>query len=402
MTDAWLRLNPRQQRYLQAIFETDQAQERNERGRAAMDKRSRAVSEWRWIEYADYLHGHTPLKQRLLDAHLVDPGTGSTFKALADRGYILMKYAQATAHPLSDVLVYVRLTTKGRKLVRDALALSAPKKFVVGTLREWHWRALAKAYAANHEGVPSDSIGYGRIGWNTWLRLRDYTIKGTEYSLIEQRNGVSITDWGIGYYERSFVRYSDLYPDVSVPAPRAHHDPLEPFIEIVHDHHTCQACPGEYLIAVTRVYQQDQKWIWSIEESKQRIPGQVTRKYRETEQCTCQEEEIQEVSAPFLLLLDQLLERDWHVGFTQWFRSLDNAVGGVTSGREQRWYDPALVSQKLQPLLHDTDLPDTRHIAKGDVRYYWNPRLGKGKIYPREPNGELSLRPVAITRKIDI
>ncbi len=399
MDDAWNKLNQRQQAYMQFIFERDQAQERAEKRRSALDRSSQSAELWRWIEYADTMHGHTPLKQAIKDAGLVDPGTGSTFKALETRGYILVKYERVAPHPLSDLIVWVRLTTKGRKLVRAALHLTAPQKMMVGTLHEWHWKALALAYEAGEKGVPATGPGYGRIGWQTWLRLRDYKIQGIEYPLIRwQHNGVMITDLGIGYYERSFARYSDFYPDVSAPTPRELHNPTEPFIEIVQDYQDCQACTGYYLIAITRTYQQDpKKGIWSVQESRQRIPGQVIRKYRETEQCLCQDEEIQEGIVPFLTLLDRLREQNWQIGFTHWFRSLDNAVGGVVSGRDQRWYPPTLVKQKLQPLLPNIDWKDDWHVVKGDVCHIWNPRVGNGKVYPREPNEGLSLRPLALT-----
>ena len=63
---------------------------------------------------------------------MVDPGTGSTFRSLELRGYILVKYEQATLHPRSDLIVYVRLTTQGRKLVRDALGLARVCRNVAG------------------------------------------------------------------------------------------------------------------------------------------------------------------------------------------------------------------------------------------------------------------------------
>ena len=131
--------------------------------------------------YADTLYEHTPLKQRLVDAGVVDPGTGSTFEALEKRGYILVKYERITSHPLSDTLVSVRLTTTGRKLVRQALELSAPKKAPVGELRERHWRALCRAYVRGNQGMGYDSDtgdGFGYVSWKTCLRLRDYRVKG--------------------------------------------------------------------------------------------------------------------------------------------------------------------------------------------------------------------------------
>jgi hypothetical protein len=210
---------------------------------------------------------------------------------------------------------------------------------------------------------------------------------------------VSITAWGIGYYERTFARYHELYPDVAALAPAEQRDPLEPFVEVLQDHRTCRACGGEYLVTVTRSFQQDQKWAWSVEEQASRIPGRVTSKYGEVEQCLCKEEEIQEMSASFLALLDRLIAQGWQVSFPHhhWIDYLDYLVGGVSLGRERRWYDPELAKAKVLPLLDNTAIDDARNVVKGDMRYCWNEYVGKGSIYPQGLSGGLSMRPVAIT-----
>jgi hypothetical protein len=75
------------------------------------------------------------------------------------------------------------MSTKGRRLARSWTGQKAYKAPTAGTLKEWHWRALARAYAAGDEGLEGSYGDYGNIGWNTWLRLRDYT-RG---ALIEER-----------------------------------------------------------------------------------------------------------------------------------------------------------------------------------------------------------------------
>ena len=88
-----------------------------------------------------------------------------------------------------------------------------------GTLKEWHWRALARAYAAGDEGLEGSYGDYANIGWNTWLRLRDYK-RG---ALIEERASgswsnpatgssgsryrIHITGAGWALYEREWARY---------------------------------------------------------------------------------------------------------------------------------------------------------------------------------------------------
>lgn len=223
--DQWEELNERQRKYMELIYEHDQVQEYNERKRTARTQQSLSADVWRQIDYCDYLHGYSPLKQSLIDAGLVDPGTGSTFEALERRGYILVKYERVMPHPRADVVIYIRLTTKGRRLVRNALDLTAPKKLATGELREWHWRALAKAWVAWHDGekgISSDEDsgdGFGYISWNTILRLRDYCVKGKDRPLI--RDGrLTITPFGMQYYRENWQHYQEMYPDVPAPEPQ--------------------------------------------------------------------------------------------------------------------------------------------------------------------------------------
>jgi hypothetical protein len=248
-------------------------------------------------------------------------------------------------------------------------------------------------------------MGYGRIGWNTWLRLRDYKIGGVEYPLAEERLGMSITPFGRAYYERSFVRYHELYPAIDAPTPEIEVDPLEPFVEVIQDHSTCQACRSAYPVAVTRTYRQNQKWIWSVELSSQRIEGRVTGKYHEIEQCLCQEGEIQEVFAPFLALLDRFIAKKWQMCFLyyrRWFYDLDYLVGGMANGREQRWYASALVKTKVLPLLSDTDIDDDHNVAKGEMRFCVNERRGVGSIYSLTAPDDLRPQPLAMARRVTL
>jgi hypothetical protein len=55
-----------------------------------------------------------------------------------------------------------------------------------GTLKEWHWRALAKAYAAGDEGLEGEYGVYAHIGERTWQRLLEYK-RG---ALVEERGTV--------------------------------------------------------------------------------------------------------------------------------------------------------------------------------------------------------------------
>jgi hypothetical protein len=90
-----------------------------------------------------------------------------------------------------------------------------------GTLKEWHWRALAKAYAGGAAGV----AGGEGVGWSMWLRLLDYkwgalveearrAPQPGEYSAPGTIHLIRITAAGRALYEREWVRYHELYPGV--------------------------------------------------------------------------------------------------------------------------------------------------------------------------------------------
>ncbi|MFD1675610.1 hypothetical protein [Alicyclobacillus fodiniaquatilis] len=80
----------------------------------------------------------------------------------------------------------VRMTAKGRRLVREATGEVRPKRLPVGTLKEWHWRALSTAYTAAESGVYDECGDYGGISWKTWLRLREYKHKGENRPFIKE------------------------------------------------------------------------------------------------------------------------------------------------------------------------------------------------------------------------
>jgi len=66
------------------------------------------------------------------------------------------------------------MTTNGRKLARFWTGAKAYKAPPPGTLKEWHWRALVKAYAAGDAGLEGEYGDYAHIGERTWQRLFEY------------------------------------------------------------------------------------------------------------------------------------------------------------------------------------------------------------------------------------
>lgn len=84
----WADLNKRQQKYLQAVYEVDQAQEANIKQLGTRGRwNSTRVSEWRWMPYNA---AGAALLRRIQDAGYRDEGTGSTFAPLERRGLVLV------------------------------------------------------------------------------------------------------------------------------------------------------------------------------------------------------------------------------------------------------------------------------------------------------------------------
>ncbi len=68
----------------------------------------------------------------------------------------------------------LQITKEGRVLVRSATGAKAYRPGSPGTLKEWHWKALATAWKARPEGVKDENGYYGHIGWNTLLIEADF------------------------------------------------------------------------------------------------------------------------------------------------------------------------------------------------------------------------------------
>lgn len=233
----WSELNKRQQHYLRAVYEIDQAQEANVKQEGAHGRgNSTPASVWRWMPYNA---AGAALLRKIQDAGYQDQGTGSTFQALERRGLVLCKYEPGS---LGGPILCVQITKAGRKVVREALGHTAPKTLPVCTLREWHWRALCWAYVRGDQGIEYDKDvgdGFGYVSWKTCLRLRDYTVRGVETPLIGEKRfpgessstvagytfkkeytaRLCITDFGRQYYRENWQRYKEMYPEVDAPHP---------------------------------------------------------------------------------------------------------------------------------------------------------------------------------------
>jgi hypothetical protein len=186
-------------------------------------------SEWRWLEYSEpeplVAWPGSRLWQAIKKASRIDQGTGATFAALADRQLVTVRWKVRNAR--GNTVPYVRMTTAGRRLVRSWTGATAYKAPPPGTLKEWHWRALAKAYAAGEEGLEGEYGVYAHIGERTWQRLLEYK-RG---ALVEDRGTGEFFDWrqahrmyitanGSALYHDQWERYREMYPDIDAPEPR--------------------------------------------------------------------------------------------------------------------------------------------------------------------------------------
>ncbi|MCT7958506.1 hypothetical protein [Laspinema palackyanum] len=221
----WDELNDRQQTYLQQIFEIDQNREESERGAWNSGGRPRPADEWRWIEYLELFGNSSQLRQKLKTADVVDPGTGSTFKALATRKLIEIDYC----YPVKDWFK-CKLTRLGRAVVRAGLGVQSPKKLPPRTLRDYQWKALVAAWQAGNEGLRADgerSGDYGGHSWqHCWLRLRawDDKMRYGRSGLVREFNKdlksyLGITEEGRKFYRENWQKYRELYPEVEAPEP---------------------------------------------------------------------------------------------------------------------------------------------------------------------------------------
>jgi DNA invertase Pin-like site-specific DNA recombinase len=208
----WDGLNDRQRAYLEVIYQDDQVHESWISKQAAQGHRTPPADVWRWRPYnaAD-----AQIHRQLVQRKMVDPGAGSTLKALADRGLLLTR---ATSTGLGEV-VEVRLTTQGRAVARAGLGItrsSRPK----GLLSKGLWRQLVMAVTAEQAGEPLASL------WRqTHLYLgTGYTLHGrpSRGYLVERKESGRpyssrwyLTDIGRAHLLEHLDTYRQTYPDVA-------------------------------------------------------------------------------------------------------------------------------------------------------------------------------------------
>jgi hypothetical protein len=119
-----------------AIYNLDQEAEDFHKQDWTSGRQSVSASEWRWLKYEGYAaFGNSRLRIDLQSENLVDPGTGSTFEVLEQRGLIECRYKKIHDPDLDETL-FVKITPLGQKLVRQFNGIKPEKKLpVVSKLR---------------------------------------------------------------------------------------------------------------------------------------------------------------------------------------------------------------------------------------------------------------------------
>lgn len=213
----WNSLNKRQRHYLKAVYIVDQENEEYWRSEGAQGNfDTPPASEWRWIHYHPIGYdGDESRLQEEIGRKLIDPGTGSTFEALEKRELIECRYE--TVGDFS--VLYVKMTSKGRRVVRAADTEYKPKpKQPKGYLQKWHWELLALLYREGEVKRSGDEYNGQWFSWKTFLRLRDYKPEG----LVRETKdgGAKLTGAGQNFYERQYRFYRREYRDVDAVPPR--------------------------------------------------------------------------------------------------------------------------------------------------------------------------------------
>lgn len=194
-----LRLNPRQQQYLDVIFELDQQAERDQRRRWHQGLPRQSADQWRWIPYTTH-HAHaslTPAQQALKARGIHSTGSSSTLAALIRRRLLESRdiTVDSTSGPARQT--QLRLTSTGRQNARVARPSTNNGP---AALSPWLHEALSRVANAQSPGlakVDISRVAARRLGSKEYGYIKDstawaYTLTetGRDYLAIsQQRNG---------------------------------------------------------------------------------------------------------------------------------------------------------------------------------------------------------------------
>lgn len=208
----WNQLNVRQQKYLSLIYEADQSAEQFEKASWKSGRERRPAAVWRWLFYGDINDKPSPFKSRLLNAGLIDQGTGSTLEALESRALIECDGKVPE--------LYVKATCLCRKVVRvgtDQPVVRATRT-LKGMLGKKAWQALILIGEAGKEGFPLD--GWRQYTQGIHLNVWKY-LERQEPPLIQGYDRLYHTVFGVLFYLRNYEKYRAVYPDIEAPEPKS-------------------------------------------------------------------------------------------------------------------------------------------------------------------------------------
>ncbi|MEN3308979.1 MAG: hypothetical protein V7603_5181 [Micromonosporaceae bacterium] len=242
---AWEHLNERQQAYLLAIYDADQAAEVDIADRRRRWQKTPPASEWRWLLYAvdaAGLAGDTGVQAALRRQGKLDPGAGSSLAALRRRGLVQNRGGVQSTMLGTLPTVEVRLTTAGRAAARAGRGEEPKRRTPPGLLSEWLWRALGTLYRAGGTGTLYDHHGWHLPrdhpergpSWAALLQLRDrrdgsymeeFTTRVANPGFPDRpEHRARISARGRAHYELHYRCYSELYPEVDAVEPPATND----------------------------------------------------------------------------------------------------------------------------------------------------------------------------------
>lgn len=221
---AWAELNERQRTFMRVIYSADQRAEELAKGAWGRGEQARPASEWRWLEYGPVggvFDAQGPLQERLAALGERDSGSGSTLKALEQRGLIITESRPAV---LAKYTVWVQLTKVGRAACRaggcDPERALQPKR---GQLSEALWGMLVDVHAAGPGGF---GVTYADGAWERLTEREPEPFVSIEANPDPAPPGgryrpylLRLTDIGRDHYEQHWEAYGRLYPRVDAPRP---------------------------------------------------------------------------------------------------------------------------------------------------------------------------------------
>jgi hypothetical protein len=282
---AWDQLNERQQAYLLAMYDADQATEADIASRRRRMQETPPASQWRWLLYAvkGGLADDTRIQATVRRQGKLDPGAGSSLAALRRRELVLVRdNLRNTILGVVEV-VEARLTTAGRAAARAGRDEAPKRRTPSGLLSEWLWGALVTLYRAGDTGTLYDHHGWDLPrghpergpSWNALLQLRDrrdgsymeefsHSVTRPGYTMASTEYRARISERGRAHAELHYLCYAELYPDVPPIEPAAPIDGAHTGLadhRIRRPHGLVRAPDWRLLITLTRL-ERDHRCPW--------------------------------------------------------------------------------------------------------------------------------------------